>query len=239
MIRMIAMVSSTSTPSLTERGCNLGAFVVRLVRSVLLCWIATGVASPAAAQAPQTPRPPSERPAAVSAATFIAGAALGLAMHESGHLLFDVLFDADPGTARVSYAGIPFFAITHRPVSPVREFTISSAGFWVQHGTSEILLTRRPRLRDEQAPLMKGILAFNVITSGVYAGAAFARTGPAERDTRGIAVSARIAEPWVGAAVLGPAVLDAARYFKPESRALRWASRAMKVGGVLLVLKAR
>ncbi len=168
----------------------------------------------------------------------VAGAALGLVLHESGHLLFDVAFDADPGARRVSYAGIPFFAITHEPVSPVREFAISSAGFWVQHGTSELLLTRRPRLRHERAPVMKGILAFNVLTSVLYAGAAFARTGPGERDTRGMAASARVGEPWIGITVLGPAVLDTARYYKPESKLLRWTSRLAKVGGALLVVKS-
>jgi hypothetical protein len=149
--------------------------------------------------------------------------------------LFDVTFDADPGLKKVSYAGIPFFAVTHQPVTPLREFTISSAGFWVQHATSEILLTRRPDLRHEHAPLLKGMLAFNVLTSVMYTGAAFARTGPLERDTRGMAIGAGIREPWVGGVILAPAALDAARYFRPRSKALRWASRAAKVGGVLLV----
>ena len=119
-----------------------------------------------------------------------------------------------------------------------KEFTISSAGFWVQHAGSEVLLSRRPNLREEHAPVAKGLLAFNVLTSVVYAGAAFVRHGPAERDTRGMAVSADIPEPWIGAAILAPAMLDGARYYRPRSRALRWASRAAKVGGVLMMLKA-
>jgi hypothetical protein len=159
-------------------------------------------------------------------------------MHEAGHLVFDAIFDASPGVKKVSYAGIPFFAITHEPVSPVQEFAISSAGFWVQHATSEWLLTARPHLRREHAPFAKGVLAFNVLTSVVYAGAAMARIGPLERDTRGIALSARIAEPWVGALVLAPAAFDAVRYVRPEWRAARWASRAAKVAGVVLIIRA-
>ena len=73
------------------------------------------------------------------------------------------------------------------PSVPAREFVISSAGFWAQHAVSEYLLTRQPALRDEHAPVLKGILAFNVLTSVAYSGAAFARTGPNERDTRGMA----------------------------------------------------
>jgi hypothetical protein len=173
-----------------------------------------------------------------SVSVFLAGSAVALGAHESGHLFFDVLFDAHPGIDKVDFHGIPFFAITHRSgLSPRREFTISSAGFWVQHAGSEWLLTRRPQLRHEHAPFAKGVLAFNVLASAAYAGAAFARTGPVERDTRGMAASARIDEPWVGAMILAPAVLDSWRYFQPEAKWAVWLSRAAKVGMVLLVLK--
>src|SRR3989440_5837737 len=168
---------------------------------------------------------------------FFAGAALGLGLHESGHLVLDEAFGARPGVRKISAGFIPFFAITHEPVTPLKEFTISSAGFWVQHVGSEYLLTRRPNLRGEHAPVAKGLLAFNVLTSVMYAGAAFVRHGPAERDTRGMAISADIPEPWIGVSILAPAALDAARYLRPRSRALRWASRGAKVTGALLVLK--
>lgn len=173
-----------------------------------------------------------------SAAAFVGGALTGLGAHEGGHLLFNVVFDADPGIERVDFHGIPFFAITHRDgLSPRREFTISSSGFWIQHAGSEWLLTTRPRLRFERSPFRKGMLAFNVLTSGAYAGAAFARTGPPERDTRGMAVSSRIDERWIGAAILAPAVLDAWRYFDPDARWAVWASRGAKIAGVLLIIR--
>jgi len=169
---------------------------------------------------------------------FFGGAALALGMHEAGHIAFDEAFDASPGFKKVSFGPIPFFAITHRTVSPAREFTISSAGFWVQHATNEILL-RSARLRDERRPLLKGMLAFNVLSSVAYAGAAFARTGPAERDTRGMAVSDDVPEPAIGALVLAPAAMDTLRYFRPEWTWAKWASRAAKIGGALLVIKTR
>jgi hypothetical protein len=169
---------------------------------------------------------------------FLAGGAAALGAHEGGHLFFDLLFDADPGIGRVEFHGIPFFAITHRgDLTPRRELTVSSAGFWVQHAGSEWLLTRRPRLRHERAPFAKGVLAFNILTSAAYAGAAFGRTGPLERDTRGIAAAAGIQEPWVGAMILAPAVFDTWRYFRPDAKWPVWASRAAKAGMVLLVLK--
>ncbi len=169
---------------------------------------------------------------------FLGGIVVGLVAHESGHLLFDVVFDADPGFKRVEFQGIPFFAITHRSnLSPREEFTISSAGFWVQEATNEWLLTTRPGLRYEHAPFAKGVFVFNVGASAMYSVAAFARIGPPERDTRGMAQSARIDEPWIGAIVLAPAVFDTWRYFDPDSRWAVWLSRAAKVGSVLLVLR--
>ncbi len=171
-------------------------------------------------------------------ATFLAGAAVGLAAHESAHLFFDALFEARPRLKKVSFAGLPFFAIAHRSdLSPRREFTISSAGFWTQHAVDEWLLTKRPMLRREHAPFAKGMLAFNVIASTAYAGAAFAKVGPGERDTRGMAASSGIGERWIGVLVLAPALLDAYRYFRPDAEWARWCSRGAKVGVVLLVIK--
>ena len=207
-------------------------FPLRLISLVaLLCAVA-----PAAAAQETAAAPPENRFKTIS--VFLAGGAVGLGLHESGHLVCNLIFDADPGIGKVDFHGIPFFAITHRSgLSPKRELVISSAGFWVQHAGSEWLLTRRPGLRRERAPFAKGVLAFNVFASFAYAGAAFARTGPVERDTRGIASSAEIDERWVGAMVLAPAVFDAWRYFRPEAKWAVWASRAAKVGMVLLVVK--
>jgi hypothetical protein len=190
-------------------------------------------------EAPANAPPPQQdvnRGAAVAA--FLGGAAIALGAHEGGHLLCDVIFDAAPGVKKVDFHGLPFFAITHRSdLSPRREFTISSAGFWVQHATDEWILTRRPRLKEQRAPLVKGMLAFNVLSSVAYSGAAFARTGPVERDTRGMADSIHVDERWVALLILAPAILDAWRYFDPSARAPVWVSRGVKVGAVLLVLK--
>ncbi len=216
-----------------KRGASMGtARRAASTAIVIFC-----VATPLHAQQPQTTST-SAHVSAAEVAQLLAGAALGLGLHESGHLVFDAAFGASPGVRKVSAGFIPFFAVTHHPVSPAREFTISSAGFWVQHGTSEILLTRRPDLRHEHAPVAKGLLAFNVLTSVMYAGAAFARHGPLERDTRGMAISAEVGEPWIGVSILAPAALDAARYYRPRARWLRWGSRASKVGGAMLILKA-
>jgi hypothetical protein len=171
-------------------------------------------------------------------ASFLTGGALGLATHEAGHVAVNLLLGEKPGIRKVDFHGVPFFAITHSSGLPRRkEFLISSAGFWVQHAENEWLLHRRPQLRRERAPLAKGVFAFNVLTSAAYAGAAFGRTGPEERDTRGMAASSRVDERLIGALVLAPAVLDAWRYFHPQTRWAAWASRGIKVGMVVMVAR--
>jgi len=170
---------------------------------------------------------------------FLLGGAAGLGVHEGGHLLFDAVFGVRPSLKKVDFGGIPFFAITHPAgLPPRKEFTIASAGFWMQHLSSEIILSRNPGLREERAPMRKGILAFNVLASVGYGAAACAKAGPAERDTRAMAQTLRVDEGWIGAMVLVPAGLDAWRYFHPGSRWAKWVSRGMKVGMVLLVVRA-
>jgi hypothetical protein len=172
-----------------------------------------------------------------SLAKFLAGGALALGVHESGHLATDFLCGAPPGLKKVSFGPIPFFAITHDRLSPRREFLVASAGFWMQHAGSEVLLSSRPRLRAARSPLLKGWLAFNVLASVAYAGAAMAHAGPPERDTRSMAESLGVGEAAVGGMLLVPAALDSVRYFKPEARWAIWASRAAKIAMVVLVAK--
>jgi hypothetical protein len=197
-------------------------------------------ADSAVAQAanPPTAQPNEHRLAAT--VKFFTGAGVALVLHESGHLAFDVMFDAQPSIKRVNFGPFPFFAITHRPdLSPRREFAVSSAGFWVQEAGDEWLLTTRSDLRTERAPYLKGLLAFNALTSIGYATVAFAKAGPAERDTRGMSASIAVNEPIIGLFVLAPAILDGFRYYRPQARWARWASRGAKASSVLLILKSR
>jgi hypothetical protein len=222
--------------------CNLNATGSRASAIVRTIALAAFIAVAAAPAFSQDVSGPSEHPLREQSVgkfvTFLGGAASALALHECGHLLFDELFDADPRFKKVHYAGIPFFAITHRAdVSPRREFSISSAGFWMQHATSETILIVEPELRSEAGPFAKGMLAFNVLASVAYAGAALTRTGPYERDTRGMSDAIAVDERWIGVAILTPALLDAYRYFHPGARWARWASRGAKVGVVLLVIR--
>jgi hypothetical protein len=208
-------------------------------RSLVLCFLGITVGS-AVAHAQGSGEHTVEQSASKGKrlASFLAGAATGLGAHEGAHVAADLAFGERPGIGKVDFHGIPFFAITHRTGLPLhREFTISSAGFWMQHATDEWLLSKRPNLRQDRAPFLKGLFAFNVLTSVAYAGAAFAKTGPAERDTRGMAASSRIDERWIGGLVLAPAVLDGWRFYHPEARWAVWTSRAVKVGMVLLVVR--
>jgi hypothetical protein len=221
------------------RKCNMSAAVRLPLRIAPVVTLVILTASSAFAQS-DPPSDSAQQNGHVAADTvkFLAGGALGLALHESGHLVFDAIFDANPRIEPVHFGPFPFFAIEHRSdLSPRREFTVSSAGFWVQEATNEWLLTRRPNLRDEHAWLTKGLFTFNVLNSVGYAIVAFAEAGPVQRDTRGMAASLNYDERAMGAVILAPALLDAYRYFRPGTGWAIWASRITKAGSVLLVLK--
>jgi hypothetical protein len=195
-----------------------------------VAWAQTPSGPPAAAQ---------KAPSVIkSTLLFLGGAAAGLGIHETGHVIFSATFDANPRVAPLRYGFVPFFKIEHDLVPRRQEFVISSAGFWMQYVDSEWILTARPNLRHEHQPFLKGILAFDLAASTMYSIAAFGQFGPLERDTRGMAVSLGKdgwPEPVVGVIVLAPAALDGYRYLHPESQWAKWASRSAKVASVVLV----
>jgi hypothetical protein len=195
-------------------------------------------ASPSAAQTADQAQPSDSTSTGKQVVLFLTGAATGLAAHEAGHVIADLAYGEKPGLKKVDFHGIPFFAITHRSGRAANEeFVISSAGFWMQQAGNEWLLSKRPQLKSEQAPFAKGYFAFNVLASVAYAGAALAKTGPVERDTRGMATSSRLDERWIGAIVLAPALLDAWRYYHPGSKWATWSSRGVKIGMVVMVAR--
>ena len=171
------------------------------------------------------------------ALTLAAGFVAGLLAHESGHVTTAIAFDARPHLRAVDFHGIPFFAVAHRSgLARRREFIVSSAGFWTQHATSEVILTAHPALWRDGHWFETGIVAFGIATSTAYAGAAWARTGPSERDTRGMAATLGVAEPVIGTIVLLPALLDGYRAWRPQSRRVAWASRSVKASLMLLTI---
>src|SRR5690606_11204808 len=146
----------------------------------------------------------------------------------------------DPGFKRIDYGVIPFFAITHEPVSREREFFISASGFLAQHAAHEWLLSRGTPLRHSSSTFRKGWLTFNLAPSAVYTVAALGEFGPPERDTLGIAQSAGsegVPEPVVGVMILVPAVLDGVRYAYDDPAWARWTSRAVKAALLLFAVR--
>src|SRR5262245_65755782 len=106
-------------------------------------WMFLVAAPSARAQEASTPAAESR---VRSTVFFLTGAFSGLVAHETGHVIAGLAFDAHPRTKRIDYGFIPFFAIDHDEVTRRQEFVIASSGFWVQHATSEWILTARPNL---------------------------------------------------------------------------------------------
>lgn len=172
---------------------------------------------------------------------FLAGTAAGLGAHEGGHLIAGFAFGAHPSVQGIRYAGIPFFAIGHDPVSRRREYVVSAAGFWEQYLSSEWIFEGRQNFAAEDAPFLKGMFAFHLGASVMYGIAAFGQLGPPQRDTLGLAVTlgpTGVREPLIGALVFTPAALDAYRYLAGDRPWAKWASRGIKLASVALVLEA-
>jgi len=203
-----------------------------LIIAAVLQMLAVRVVRAQTEQAPQT------EGRVRSALTWLGGGLAGLAIHESGHVLVAAAAGAHPSVRGIEAGPVPFFAISHDTVSPRKEYAISAAGFWTQGASVEWLLQRRPHLATEHAPFLKGVFAFHLATSALYGIAGFGSIGPLERDTRGMALSTGIPESAIGGLVLTPAALDVYRYYRPESRWAKWASRGAKVAIVGLVLTA-
>jgi hypothetical protein len=244
IVRLLGAASGAVRRSLSNRCATSPAVAGLRPLSIVLLAVAGIFLTAEVARAQDPPVRASSSPSTSEQSTtssvleFLGGGALALGAHEGGHLLFDAIFDSNPRLKKVSFHGIPFFAITHDSgLPPTQEFVIDSAGFWVQEATNEWMLTRHPQLRHEHAPLLKGMFAFNVGASFAYAGAAFAQAGPAERDTRGMADALRWKEPYVGLLILAPAILDSVRYLNPDAKWAAWGSRAAKIFGVVLIVR--
>lgn len=166
---------------------------------------------------------------------FFAGAFVALAGHEGGHYIANSAVGSDPYLKGIHYGPIPFFTIEpNRPLTRRDHYITASAGFNSQHLINEWLLTTHPNLKNEDRPLLKGIASFNFWLTMGYAATAFAQTGPAERDTKGMADSLGCGEAWVGAMILVPTALDTYRYKHPDSKWARDASRVSKLAMILL-----
>src|SRR6058998_3456640 len=153
---MIARVSSMRSSHPASKGSNTSAALCRCGRVVAGAVLLLFVATSAGAQQTSAAQSSASENGAVDIMKFLAGGLLGLGLHESGHLVFDAVFDAQPHVKAVHFGPFPFFAIAHRSnLTPRREFTVSSAGFWVQEVGSEWLLTGRPAIRDDRVGIIK------------------------------------------------------------------------------------
>ena len=214
--------------------------MIRAVHSPAVAMLAAFVFSASAwAQTPSQAANTDSR--ARDAFVWLGGGLVGLAIHESGHVLTAASLGAHPSVRGIKTGALPFFAISHDAVGARKEYGISAAGFWTQGASVEWILHERPHLGDERAPFLKGVFAFHLVTSAIYGVAGFASVGPVERDTRGMAQSigrTGIPERAIGGLVLAPAALDLYRYWKPDSAWAKWASRGAKIVLVGLVLAA-
>lgn len=176
---------------------------------------------------------------------FVAGGASAFVLHESAHAVVAKSFGFDV-RLESRRKPIPFIVVRYdliatrdesgqiqytdgkgQPVSDGAEkhYATAAAGINSQNITSEIILTLDPNIREEPRPFLKGVLAFDILTSVGYA--LVGRKDP-DGDLRGMSEALGVDDKWIGALVFLPAALDTYRYFYPESRWAPWASRGAK-----------
>src|SRR5262245_27776259 len=130
-MRMIAIVSSmsillaaivraarsTQPRHDTSNGCAVSFFDRRShpgIAAVLLCFLLIGCVSTAAHAQDANEAQPADSPSTgKQVASFLTGAAIGLAAHEAGHVIANLAFGEKPGLGNVDFQGIPFFGIIH------------------------------------------------------------------------------------------------------------------------------
>jgi hypothetical protein len=185
---------------------------------------------------------------------FGAGVLAGLAAHEAGHVVANLALGNVPhieGFLALHF--IPFFAV--RPnitcvgaAARQREgdlcwkrdgsvfgagrrgkFAIVAAGFNVQYLGDELLLRGSPDLELADAPFRKGVLAFNVVTSAVYAVGTWTGLEDPRGDVANMADISGLSHDVLAVFVLLPALLDAVRYFDPDARWAPFAAATSKV----------
>jgi hypothetical protein len=189
-----------------------------------------------------------------AAALFAAGAATAFFAHETCHVMVNLMLGSHPYFSKVNFHGIPFFSITPSvsclpsgcynqgsgtpwAPGPRGMYAIVSAGYQCQQIGNEIILSTDPNLRYKEAPFRKGVLAFNIALSMGYAIANWVGTEPNAGDSAYLDLLTRHHLPpgVIAAAIFMPAIIDAIRFFAPESW-LPWLSRLSKTALIGLVL---
>jgi hypothetical protein len=166
-------------------------------------------------------------------AWFLLGAASGLVLHESGHLIMDYSLGADPTLVPVKLGPFPFFAIQPRNIRSNQDrYAITVAGFSAQDLWSELTLGFCPRLKSRHHPFLKGMLALHIGLSIGYAITGFANVGPQQSDVNNMAFALGVPQWVVASLLIVPALADLYRYFVPDSRFAPWVSLTSKLTAV-------
>lgn len=191
--------------------------------------------------------PPPTPVTATTVALFVAGGVGAFVAHESGHLLANALLHNRPRFVPMwGFGFLPFFAISPELACSSQgcikadgtrfgpglrgKYLIVTAGFEMQHLTSELLLTQAPQLRRLRAPWRKGWLAFNIGLSVAYALTSVLHIEDSHGDAGGAAYASGYPRPVVAAWLIAPAALDLYRYLNGDSTWAPWMSRGVKAG---------
>ena len=149
----------------------------------------------------------------------MSGAVAGLALHEAGHLTFDLMMNNGPELRPVSLGPLPFFAIAPTGIESRQElYSVAMMGFFVEAVYTELIFANHPDLRHHHVPFLEGMLALHFVLDLSYAITGIAGIGPHESDVNAMARAAHVSPAEIGLMLGLPLVFDLLRYLKPELR---------------------
>jgi len=177
------------------------------------------------------------------------GALVAFTLHEGCHLATNLALGNRPALRPVHFLGtIPFFAVgpditcdggrctkmdgSRFAPGPRGYGAIVSSGTLCQQLTDEAILTAHPRLKDEEAPFLKGMLLFGTSVAAAYAVANLTGLEPPEGDLHSFEQATRAPRGLVAGAVLATAALEVARYYRPDAAWIPWVSRGAKAATI-------
>lgn len=169
-----------------------------------------------------------------------AGAVTGLALHEAGHLAFDLVVGDKPHIIPVNLGPLVFFAIAPQDIKSSRQlYGAAMMGFCVEALYTEVIFARHPDLVHDHQPFAEGLLAFHVALDLGYAITGFTHVGPNESDVNSMARAAGVSPAAIGTMLALPLFFDVLRYFWPGfHRGAVWlgpASRALLLRGAFVL----
>ena len=154
-------------------------------------------------------------------------------------MIANLAFGEKPGLGKVDFHGIPVLRDHASQRAAVARGIHDLVGRLLGAACHERMAADAPPARSEPSRRRSRRACLRSTCSRRLPTRARRSRKPVPRSAThaGMAASSRIDERWIGALVLAPALLDGWRYYHPDTKWATWASRGVKIGMVVMVVR--